>query len=120
MRVQTTLIKDSIDLYQGEELVKSIPFTFNAQSCLQKVQRLRADMLKKNADGNIEGVGQAFWELLCVVFGEGVCNELNEWYDGDYLTMLADVGPILTDLVYPAVDRLTENIVKTHKRVKQR
>jgi len=118
MKIQTALIKDSIDLYQGDTLVKSVPFIFNAQACLQQVQRLRADIIKRNATGDVEGTGKAFWQLLCVIFGEAVCNELNEWYAGDYMTMLADLGPVLTDVIYPAVDRLTDNIVKTRKRVK--
>ena len=112
MKIQTSLIKDSIELYQGETLVKSVPFTFNAQACLQQVQRLRADIIKRNA------TGRAFWQLLCVVFGENVCKELDEWYEGDYMSMLADLGPILTDTIYPAVDRLTESIVQTRKRLK--
>lgn len=118
MKIQTTLIKDSIDLYQGETLVKSVPFTFNAQECLQQVQHLRAEILNKNASGDVEGVGTAFWRLLCVVFGENVCAELNEWYQGDYMTMLADLGPVLTEVIYPAVDKLTDTIVQTRKRMK--
>ena len=118
MTIQTSLIKDSIELYQGETLVKSVPFTFNAQACLQQVQHLRAEILNHNAQGNVEGVGNAFWRLLCVVFGETVCNELNEWYQGDYMTMLADIGPILTEIIYPAVDKLTDTIVQTRKRMK--
>lgn len=118
MKIQTSLIKDSIELYQGETLVKSVPFTFNAQACLQQVQRLRADIIKRNATGDAEGTGRAFWQLLCVVFGENVCKELDEWYEGDYMSMLADLGPILTDTIYPAVDRLTERIVQTRKRLK--
>lgn len=118
MKIQTTLIKDSIDLYQGETLVKSVPFTFNAQHCLQQVQRLRAEIIKTNAAGDPEGTGKAFWKLLCVVFGEDVCNQLDEWYAGDYLTMLGDLGPLLTDVIYPAVDRLTDTLVQTRKRMK--
>ena len=57
MQVQTTLIKDTIDLYQGDTLVKSVPFTFNASKCLQDVQHLRAEMIANKAADDMEGVG---------------------------------------------------------------
>lgn len=118
MKVQTTLIKDTIDLYQGDTLVKSVPFTFNASKCLQDVQHLRAEMIANKAADDMEGVGRVFWELLRIVFGDAALDELRDWYGGDFLTALNDLAPILTGIVYPTVDRLTDSIVQARKRVK--
>lgn len=118
MKVQTSLIRDTIDLYQGDELVKSIPFTFNAAKCLQDVQHLRAEMIATKAADDLEGTGKAFYRLLCVVFGEPATQEVFDFYEGDYLTALNDLAPILMDVIYPAVDRLTQDIVARRKRSK--
>lgn len=118
MKVQSSLIKDTIDLYQGNVLQKSIPFTFNATKSLQEVQRKRAEILKKHGKSDLEGTGKAFYELLVIIFGQDVVTELDDWYKGDYLTMLNDIAPILTDTIYPVIDEMTENLVKSRKRLK--
>lgn len=119
MKIQTAIIKDSIDLYKGDELVKSVPFKFNALTSMRKVQHLRNEVMNKNLTGDLEATGKAFWDLLCIIFGEDACLELDDWYDGDYLTMMGDIAPILTDVIYPAVDRLSDEVVQMSKRGKR-
>lgn len=118
MKIQSSLIKDTIELYQGNVLQKSIPFTFNATASLQAVQRKRAELIKKHDAADLEGTGRTFFELLGIIFGQDVVAELDDWYKGDYMTMLNDIGPILTDVIYPTIDAMTENLVKTRKRMK--
>ena len=43
---------------------------------------------------------------------------MNEYYDGDYVTMLNDLTPVILEVVYPAVDRVAQQMKDAHKRAK--
>lgn len=49
----------------------------------------------------VEQVGRAVWDLLTLLFGIENCEKMVDFYDRDFITMLADVFPYIREVIAP-------------------
>ena len=118
MKIKTSVIRDVIELVdETGKTVKSIPFTVNVSKIANEVVTFRNE-IAQNKD-NPESVGETVVKLFFLIFGEESTNELLAHYESDYATMLADISPIITDVIYPAVDRVRGKYIDIKKHNKR-
>ena len=118
MKVISSIIEEVIEIVdaQGNDL-KLIPFKVNLTRAGSAIQQKRIELA--NASDDIEKAGIAFCNLLEVVFGKDALNELVDYYGDDYTSMVTDIAPILTDVIFPALDAQREKLVESRKRAKR-
>ena len=117
MKIQSnTIIKDSFEL-EG----KTIPFTLHLTQMGKDVYKKRAELGSKleKSDEDLEGFASTIVEMYELIFGESVTNELMEYYEGDAFGMLLETLPVLTEIVFPALDRLRSDSLGKKMRLKQ-
>lgn len=119
MKIATSMIRDKVEITDVHgELLKVFPYTFNVAQGFARVDDLRLQMVQLNAAGNMEELGKATVALLQAVFGEETYAEMDQFYNGDYVTMLNDLAPVLTEEIYPAIAAYRERMIAARKRVK--
>lgn len=78
----------------------TVPYWINAERSFDAIEGLRQQFVDGAAAGNIEATKSAFDQLLVLIFQETGAQKIVDFYRGDYLTMLVDVGQwIETDLL---------------------
>lgn len=117
MRFKTSIIKETIELEQNGEVVKTIPFTFDASKKWRDVNRLRFKMAENKDKPDV--IGQLFLEMLSEVLGESAA-ELIGYYDGNYEGMIVDIAPLFLDVIYPACDTAHTKAINGVKKAKRR
>lgn len=92
----------------GESLVLDIRLGITLQTAKEyrALQMRLLDLQKRAADepGNpetIEQTGRAVADLLALLFGAENLEKMAAFYDGDFVTMLADVFPYIREVIAP-------------------
>ena len=117
MKIKTSIIKETIELEQNGEVVKTIPFTFDASKKWSEVNRYRLKMAE-NKD-SYENIGRLFIEMLNYSLGDAA-KELLEYYEGNWEGMIPDIAPLFTEVIYPACDKARRKAIDALKRAKKR
>ena len=117
MKIKTSIIKETIELEQNGEVVKTIPFTFDASKKWSEVNRYRLKMYE--AKNSYEKVGKLFIEMLHYCLGDAA-NELMDYYEGNWEGMIPDITPLFTDIIFPACDKAHRKAINALKKAKKR
>ena len=117
MRFKTSIIKETIELEQNGEVVKTIPFTFDSAKKWADVNRIRFRMAENKEKP--DEIGKLFLELLSVVLGPS-SKDLIEYYDGNWEGMVIDISPLFLDVIYPACDKAHKTAINGLKKAKRR
>lgn len=117
MRFKTSIIKETIELEQNGEVVKSIPFTFDASKKWSEVNRYRFKMAESKDKPEV--IGQLFLEMLHFALGDAA-DELTAYYEGNWEGMIVDIAPLFLDVIYPACDKSHKAAITAIKKAKKR
>lgn len=118
MKIVSSIIQDTIEITNSKgETIKEIPFRINLSTTGNEIAKKRIELARTDTK-DIEAVGHKFCELLEAVFGGEVLAELLDYYGDDYASLVTDVVPIFTDVVFPALDAQRERLVNSRKRFK--
>ena len=117
MKIKTSIIKETIELEQNGEVVKTIPFTFDSAKKWADVNRIRFRMAENKEKP--DEIGKLFLELLNVVLGPS-SKDLIEYYDGNWEGMVIDISPLFLDVIYPACDKAHKTAINGLKKAKRR
>ena len=119
MKIQSSVYRDKLELCDSNgELVKELPFTINVTALADSVHR-KQQQLAKVGQSDLETMGHAFVELLEAIFGKSITDELLEYYQKDYLVMVTDLAPVLTQELFPLFDKYRKNAINARKKVKK-
>lgn len=114
MRIKTSIISETIELEQNNgEIVKTIPFSFDASAKWAEVNRYRFKMAQ--AKENPEEIGKLFLEMMSYVLGDAT-KDIIEFYNGRYESMVIDLAPLFLELIYPACDEAHRKAINGLKR----
>ena len=67
----------------------------------------------------IDALHDAIRGVFTVVFGADQMRQIEEFYDGSYTEMLADVAPFVNDVVAPKINEAQQRIMEKYKNVKR-
>lgn len=116
MRFKTSIIKETIELEQNGEVVKTIPFTFDAAKKWAEVNRYRFKMA--DAKDKPEEIGVLFLEMLMCVLGDAA-TELIDYYGKNYEGLILDIAPLFIDVIFPACDKAHNAAINGLKKRKR-
>lgn len=107
----------------GESLVLDIRLGITPQTAREyRVLQIRLlDLQKRAADkpgdpDTIEQTGRAVADLLALLFGAENLEKMAAFYDGDFVTMLADVFPYIREVIAPRLASLAKARREQFKR----
>lgn len=106
-----SILKDAFEF--GD---KTIPFTVHLARSAQEVYQKRAEIQTLTSDE--EKLGKAIVSLYTSIFGEDVVKELLDYFADDAIGLMVDTIPMLSDVVFPAYDRLKLDALDKKKRFK--
>ena len=119
MKITSSVFSDKFELCNAKgELVKEIPFTVNITSVAALVTQ-KQHALADVDQNDVAAMGKEFIELLTAIFGEQVTSELLDYYAEDYLVMITDLAPMLTENIFPVFDNYRKSIIDAKKKVKK-
>lgn len=117
MRFKTSIIKETIELEQDGEVVKTIPFTFDASRKWAEVNRYRFKMAENK--NSYENIGKLFMEMLQYCLNDAA-DELLAYYEGNWEGMINDIAPLFTEVIFPACEKAHKNAINALKKAKKR
>lgn len=114
-RRSAVLIED-IELINKENKVeKVIHVEFNADAMVREFNAARNGIIRAQAEANKSDVsdkyttfGEAVIEIFRVVFGEENTREIIKFYENNYLEMVSELMPFITDVAAPAVQQAVD------------
>jgi len=115
MRIKSSIISDVLEVEDHAGNVTSFPFRVNVGEIAQKINAVSKKFAESNKD---EERGQSFVELLGLIFGEETTLKMVEYYKDDYTAMVADLTPVLVDVIFPAVRAQNDKFVSALKKRK--
>lgn len=119
MKIQSSVYRDTLELCDSNgELVKELPFTINVTALADTVHQKQRQLTKVD-QSDMESMGRAFIELLEAIFGTPVTDELLDYYQKDYIVMITDLTPVLTQELFPLFDKYRKNAINARKKVKK-
>lgn len=120
MKIRSSVYSDKFELCDPRtgEVVKEVPFTVNVSSVVALVTRRQKELAEVD-NNDPEAMGKSFIALLDAIFGEDVTRELADFFKNDYLVMIADLAPVLTDEIFPVFSRYRKAAIDARKKVKK-
>lgn len=120
MKITNSVLRDKFELCDPKtgEVVKELPFTVNITATIQAATRKQAEMAVVDS-ADPEAMGKAFVGLLEAIFGAEVTNGLLEYFEDDYMQMIVDLEPVLTDVIFPAFTQYRSKAIAAKKKVKR-
>lgn len=119
MKLQTSIIQDVLEFTdKNGNVVKTIPFKINAVLVNDRVAEKRIELSKVDSS-DMSAYRKTAGELLAVLFGDDPAKEIIDYYQGDTLTAIIDLSPVLIDEIYPTFDRLRRNMIEQRKKLKR-
>lgn len=103
-------LSDKLELKdaEGKSLVLDIRLGITPQTVREyRALQIRLMDLQKRAESKpgdpetVEQTGQAVADLLSLLFGAENLERMAAFYDGDFITMLADVFPYIREVIAP-------------------
>ena len=119
MKLNSSIYRDKFELCdQNGEVVKEIPFVVNVTATAQLVTTKQREMTEVDQN-DPAAMGKAFIELLEAIFGSEVVQELVDYYASDYMTMVIDLAPLLTENIFPVFNNYRRSAIEARKKVKK-
>ena len=119
MKITSSVFSDKFELCDAKgEVVKEVPFTINLTNTAQTVLQKRQELDAVNPD-DIDAMGKAFQDLLTIIFGKEIADELVAFFQNDYLAMIAELAPVLTDYIFPVFHNYRKSALDAKKKVKK-
>ena len=119
MKITSSVFSDKFELCNAKgEVVKEVPFTINLTNTAQTVLQKRQDLDAVNPD-DVGAMGKAFQDLLIIIFGKEVTDELVDFFQNDYLAMITELAPVLTDHIFPVFHKYRKSALDAKKKVKK-
>ena len=119
MKIQSSIYRDKLELCDSNgELVKELPFTINITALADTVLHKQRQLTKVD-QSDLEALGRSFIELLEAIFGKAITDELLDYYQKDYIVMITDLAPGLTQELLPLFDKHRKNAINARKKVKK-
>lgn len=119
MKINSSIYQDKLELCNAKgEVEKEIPFTINVTATAMLVTQKQHALADVEQD-DVTAMGKAFVDLLVAIFGEQVTNELLDYYAEDYLLMITDIAPVLTQNIFPVFDNYRKSVIAAHKKAKK-
>lgn len=121
VKIQSSVIRGVFELCDasGNEQ-KKIPYSISLSKInLRQIDALQAELANAHKDNDLKRLGKIVMELFAAILGENTVAELVDYYQEDYVSLLADLSPFLSDEVFPALDRINKKLVDGHKRGKR-
>lgn len=121
VKIQTSVIRGVFELSDAAgNNEKKIPYSISLSKInLRQIDALQAELANAHKDNDLERLGKIVMELFAAILGENTVAELVDYYQEDYVSLLADLSPFLSDEVFPALDRINKKLVNEHKRGKR-
>lgn len=120
MKIKSSVFSDKFELCDPRtgEVVKEVPFTVNVFAVVNLVTHRQKEMAEVNQN-DPEAMGKSFIALLDAIFGEDVTRELLDFFKNDYMVMITDLAPVLTDEIFPVFNRYRKAAIDARKKVKK-
>ena len=120
MKIATSITKleERIQITDGEEVVLDLPVRLNVTDMCSQITQKRVELQAALESGDAEQIGEAFVALYEICLGKDNTAQLLEYYMNDYVTMINDLTPFFTDVIFPAVDTARERLIESRKKVK--
>lgn len=115
MRIKSSIIADVLEIESNGKIVASFPYRVNIAEAANRIVQYTEDMTSDTTD---EERGTAFVRLLTVIFGSETTDKIVDFYKTDRIAMVADIMPILTDTIFPAIKEQREKINNATRRRK--
>ena len=121
VKIQSSVLRGVFELSDAAgNNEKRIPYNINLTKVnIQQLDLMRQELSIAHKDNDLERMGRIVSELFEEVLGEETVSELADYYQGDFIAMLADLAPFITDEVFPALDRTNKKLAAGHKGVKR-
>lgn len=121
VKIQSSVLRGVFELSDAAgNNEKRIPYNINLTKVnIQQLDLMRQELSIAHKDNDLERMGRIVSELFEEVLGEETVAELADYYQGDFVAMLADLAPFITDEVFPALDRTNKKLAAGHKGVKR-
>lgn len=114
-RRSAVLIEDIELINKNNEVEKVIHVKFNADRMAREfnearngIIRAQAEVKKGDVSDRYTTFGEAVIEIFRVVFGEENTREIIEFYENNYLEMVSELMPFITDVAAPAVQQAVD------------
>ena len=119
MQVQSSIIDETIEIVdKNGNTLRSIPFRLDMAAMVKDITELRLKL--GNMDkSDLEGVGKTTIDLFKAVLGEEAMAQVLDFYGDNYLALVTDLTPLMTDEVFPAIDDFREKLIANRKRLKK-
>lgn len=113
---RSAVLKEDIELInKNNEVEKVIHVEFNADAMAREfntarngIIRAQREVSKGEVSDKYTSFGEAVIEIFRVVFGEENTREIIEFYENNYLEMVSELMPFITDVAAPAVQQAVD------------
>lgn len=120
MKIESSIVEDNIEIVNSkDETVLNIPFRINLTASYERVNKARYDFKVVSQTEDVNAIGEAVIALFVAVFGEDITEQIINYYQKDYITMLTDMTPYFSEVIYPALENYREKTLAAHKRAKR-
>ena len=119
MKIQTSIIEEHIEITNpAGEVVLDLPVKLNVTQLCSQITQKRVEMQAAAESGDEEQIGRAVVSLYELCLGKDNADKLFEYYADDYVSLIYDMTPLFTDVIFPAVDAAREHLIEARKKVK--
>lgn len=84
-----------------------------------QIQLIDAQKKLKEQPGNdaaLSEIGEATIQMIALLFGEDNTRKMQEFYDGDYVTMFTDIFPYIQNVIAPKIQEMAKERKAQFKR----
>lgn len=113
MKIQSSIIREDLEI--GE---KVFPIRLNIVQIGDEIQKQRAELMELARTKDMEKIGTAMIKLMEICFGEEATDYILEYYEKDYASMMLDITPFFTDVIYPKVEETRRRAIEATKKIK--
>lgn len=119
MKIISTIIEETIELTtpNGDVMLR-VPVKLNVTQLASQITQKQLELQAAAESQDETSIGRAFVELCQLCLGEAPTEQLLEYYADDYATMLSDLTPFFTDVIFPAVQSARDRLLSAAKKVK--
>ncbi|MBR2581853.1 MAG: hypothetical protein IKD61_00510 [Oscillospiraceae bacterium] len=119
MQIISTIIEETIELTtKAGEVMLRVPVKLNVTQLASQIRQKQLELQAAAESKDETSIGRAFVELCQLCLGEAPTEQLLDFYADDYATMLTDLTPFFTDVIYPEVRAAHDRLMGAAKRVK--
>lgn len=119
MRLISTIIEETIELTTAAgDILLRVPVKLNVTQLASQITQKQFELQAAAESKDETSIGRAFVEICQLCLGEAPTEQLLEFYADDYATMITDLTPFFTDVIFPEVRSAKERLMSAAKKVK--